>query len=84
VPDRGPAERAVCEVVTPGDHIGPCYGAEFLRSVGDCGWKLVAVPPEIEWFANITNPSTRRAYENAIQDFMRFIGITLSGGQEAT
>ncbi|MFL5266205.1 MAG: tyrosine-type recombinase/integrase [Stellaceae bacterium] len=41
--------------------------AEFQR--------LADVPPEIEWFANITNPSTRRAYENAIQDFMRFTGI---------
>ncbi|MGH7088061.1 MAG: tyrosine-type recombinase/integrase, partial [Stellaceae bacterium] len=37
--------------------------------------KLADVPPEIEWFANITNASTRRAYENAIQDFMRFTGI---------
>jgi site-specific recombinase XerD len=37
--------------------------------------KLADVPPEIEWFANITNPSTRRAYEAAIQDFMRFTGI---------
>jgi site-specific recombinase XerD len=37
--------------------------------------KLAEVPPEIEWFANITNPSTRRAYQNAIQDFMRFTGI---------
>ena len=37
--------------------------------------KLADVPPEIEWFANITNPSTRRAYQNAIEDFMRFTGI---------
>ena len=37
--------------------------------------KLADVPPEIEWFANITNPCTRRAYEAAIQDFMRFTGI---------
>jgi integrase/recombinase XerD len=36
---------------------------------------LSAVPPEIEWFANIRNKSTRRAYENAIQDFMGFAGI---------
>ena len=36
---------------------------------------LVDVPPELEWFANISNKSTRRAYENALQDFMRFIGI---------
>jgi hypothetical protein len=27
------------------------------------------VPSEIEWFANRGNPRTRRAYENAIQDF---------------
>jgi integrase/recombinase XerD len=36
---------------------------------------LAEVPPEIEWFANITNRSTRRAYETAIKDFMRFTGI---------
>jgi integrase/recombinase XerD len=33
------------------------------------------VPPEFEWFANLSNPSTRRAYENAIRDFMGFTGI---------
>src|SRR3954467_4079991 len=36
---------------------------------------LSAVPPEVEWFANIRNRSTRRAYETAIQDFMDFTGI---------
>jgi hypothetical protein len=36
---------------------------------------LSAVPPEVEWFANIRNRSTRRAYETAIQDFMGFTGI---------
>jgi integrase/recombinase XerD len=41
--------------------------AEFQR--------LADVPPEVEWFANITNRSTRRAYENAIRDFMQFTGI---------
>ena len=41
--------------------------AEFQR--------LADVPPEIEWFANLTNPSTRRAYENAVKDFMQFTGI---------
>ena len=25
---------------------------------------LADVPPEVEWFANITNPQTRRAYQN--------------------
>jgi integrase/recombinase XerD len=37
--------------------------------------RLSAVPPELEWFANLGNSATRRAYENAIQDFMRFTGI---------
>jgi len=37
--------------------------------------RLADVPREIEWFANIGNKSTRRAYENALQDFMRFTGI---------
>jgi site-specific recombinase XerD len=37
--------------------------------------KLADVPPEIEWFANITNASTRRAYKAAIDDFMFFTGI---------
>src|ERR1700694_5168713 len=41
--------------------------AEFQR--------LAEGPPEVKWFANITNRSTRRAYENAIRDFMRFTGI---------
>lgn len=36
---------------------------------------LADVPPEIEWFANITNERTRRAYQNDLQDFMQFVGI---------
>jgi site-specific recombinase XerD len=41
--------------------------AEFQR--------LADVPPEVEWFKNIRNPNTKRAYENAIKDFMLFTGI---------
>lgn len=37
--------------------------------------RLADVPPEVEWFANLSNPSTRRAYENAGGDVMRFAGI---------
>ena len=37
--------------------------------------QLADVPPEVEWFANISNRHTRRAYENAVKDFMRFAGI---------
>jgi integrase/recombinase XerD len=37
---------------------------------------LAAVPPEAEWFANILNANTRRAYRNAVAEFMLFLGIT--------
>ncbi len=37
--------------------------------------RLADVPPEIEWFANLGNKATRRAYETAIKDFLRFTGI---------
>ncbi|MDR3529321.1 MAG: tyrosine-type recombinase/integrase [Rhodopila sp.] len=37
--------------------------------------RLAVVPPEVEWFANLSNPSTRRAYENAVKDFVHFTGI---------
>jgi len=33
------------------------------------------VPPEVEWFANLDNAHTRRAYENAVKDFKRFAGV---------
>lgn len=37
--------------------------------------QLSDVPPALEWFANIDNPQTRRAYQNDLKDFMRFVGI---------
>ena len=36
---------------------------------------LAAVPAAVEWFANLGNRATRRAYQNALADFMRFTGI---------
>ncbi len=36
---------------------------------------LAAVPPEIEWFANIENANTRRAYKVDVRGFMEFCGI---------
>lgn len=36
---------------------------------------LADVPPEAEWFANIQNPNTRRAYQNDLHGFMRFAGL---------
>lgn len=41
--------------------------AEFQR-LGD-------MPPEAEWFANITNPNTRRANRNDVGQLMKFVGI---------
>lgn len=38
--------------------------------------QLAEVPPTAEWFANIDNPNTRRAYRNDLQAFMGFVGIT--------
>jgi integrase/recombinase XerD len=40
---------------------------------------LADVPPEIEWFANLTNPNTRRAYRQDIRDFQAFAGRKSSG-----
>ena len=37
--------------------------------------RLADVPPEAEWFANITNENTRRAYRNDLRQFMAFVGI---------
>src|SRR5215510_5743743 len=36
---------------------------------------LAEVPPELEWFANIPNEKTRRAYQRDLTDFSAFIGI---------
>src|ERR671914_20390 len=38
--------------------------------------QLADVPPELEWFANIDNARTRRAYQIDLKDFMSFVGIT--------
>lgn len=36
---------------------------------------LAAVPPELEWFANLRNAKTRRAYQLDVKDFTAFVGI---------
>jgi site-specific recombinase XerD len=64
--DPPPAEIAPALAGTPAGRL--LTAAEFHR--------LADVPPEVEWFANLTNPQTRRAYETAVKDFMRFTGIT--------
>jgi site-specific recombinase XerD len=37
--------------------------------------QLADVPAEVEWFANIDNRRTRRAYQIDLRDFMQFVGI---------
>lgn len=37
--------------------------------------RLGEVPPEAEWFANLTNENTKRAYRHDVTSFMRFVGI---------
>jgi integrase/recombinase XerD len=38
--------------------------------------ELAAVPPATEWFANLDNANTRRAYRNDLEEFMAFVGIS--------
>ena len=33
------------------------------------------MPAEVEWFANIDNKRTRRAYQIDLREFMQFVGI---------
>ncbi|MCS4315542.1 site-specific recombinase XerD [Pseudomonas sp. BIGb0381] len=42
--------------------------------------QLANVPAAVEWFANIDNPRTRRAYQNDLEDFCSFVG--LNGAEE--
>lgn len=39
---------------------------------------LAEIPPENEWFANLANENTRRAYRNDVADFSNFTGIQAS------
>jgi site-specific recombinase XerD len=37
---------------------------------------LAEVPAAVEWFANIDNPRTRRAYQSDLEDFCSFVGLS--------
>ncbi len=50
--------------------------SQTLRLDEDQFRRLEDVPPEIEWFANITNLNTRRAYRADVRGFMEFLGIS--------
>ncbi len=64
--------QAVVEV-HPEDVVSTEPGSRLLTKAEFQG--LAQVPPEIEWFANIQNERTRRAYQNDLRDFMTFVGI---------
>ena len=70
---EGDGELEVADAAA-GTHLLPAPRADRLLTAVRFQ-QLADVPPEIEWFANLANKSTRRAYENALQDFMRFTGI---------
>jgi hypothetical protein len=53
--------------------LAPGAGRRALTALEFQG--LAAVPAEAEWFANIDNPRTRRAYRIDIHEFMAFVGI---------
>lgn len=38
--------------------------------------ELAEVPPSTEWFANLDNANTRRAYRNDLEEFMAFVGVS--------
>ena len=58
--------------------------SELVSSGGACERRLTSaefqqlasVPAAVEWFANIDNPRTRRAYQNDLEDFCSFVGLT--------
>jgi integrase/recombinase XerD len=58
----------VTKTLTPQQASQRILTAEEFRHLAD-------VPPEVEWFANLTNANTRRAYQNDVRDFMQFTGI---------
>jgi integrase/recombinase XerD len=53
--------------LVPSQRGGSLTARQFLH--------LAEVPPESEWLANITNPQTRRAYQNDLKEFIGFANI---------
>ena len=70
MPPADPAPQPDAPLPAPA---GPARVPRLLTAAEFQG--LADVPPELEWFANLTNPGTRRVYETAVKDFMRFAGI---------
>jgi integrase/recombinase XerD len=37
--------------------------------------ELSDIPPELEWFGNLDNKNTRKAYERDVKEFLTFVGL---------
>ena len=66
----GPVELVALGPVAP---LNRRAGSMTLTAAEFLG--LAEVPPELEWFANIRNERTRRAYQQDVRDFTAFVGI---------
>jgi site-specific recombinase XerD len=66
------SEHEISQTVAPGELAAEPLGALLNRAEFH---QLGQVPPALEWFANIDNPSTRRAYQSDLQGFMAFVGV---------
>jgi integrase/recombinase XerD len=52
----------------------PTIGGKSLLTAAEFQ-QLADVPPEVEWFKNLDNEHTQRAYKKAIKDFILFAGV---------
>ena len=50
----------------------PVQKGQLARAKFD---RLVDVPPEEEWLANITNQKTKRAYREDVREFVAYAGM---------
>jgi hypothetical protein len=60
-----PNEQSLGVALEPG---GKRLSRAEFQGLGD-------MPPELEWFANLDNPRTRRAYRLDVRDFTAFAGV---------
>jgi hypothetical protein len=58
-----------------GDSLGIALEPEGKRLSRAEFQGLSDMPPELEWFANLDNPHTRRAYRNDVKEFTAFAGV---------
>ncbi|MBV9488273.1 MAG: site-specific integrase [Verrucomicrobia bacterium] len=62
------AEHGDSRAIAWGAGEGKCLSRAEFQGLGE-------MPPELEWFANLDNPRTRRAYRNDVKEFTAFAGV---------